>query len=125
MASLDLYQAWINLIETGEGMGAYSLDDHAREAEVTGEIHKYAGGRFRSVNEIGTAYTFDFTLTQLTLTQVTTLESWLGREVQVRTHNGQAFRGTFFELACAEYKNFTFAASMTLRTVSPTAGVVF
>lgn len=118
MAILELTELWVNLLPDGEAVHGWSLPNRKRDAEVDGEIQKYAGGRFRSVIEEGTALGLDFTMTQITLTEVETLESWLGRTVLVRTNTGQAVVGTFFGVASLEYKNNLFAASISLRSVT-------
>lgn len=118
MATLTLTQAWVNLLPTGESVSGWTLRNRDWDAEVDGEIHKYAAGRFRAVSEEGTRRSFDFTLVRLTLSQVETLESWLGRTVQVRTHNGLYLVGAFFSVGTTEYMDGLYAANIAIRSVT-------
>lgn len=120
MAILALTQSWVHLLPNGESdfLSAWSDNGRQRSAEVDGEIQELAGGRRRASSKEGVGYTFEITLVRLTLDQVKTLESWLGRTVLVRVHNGQSFLGTFFEVASTEYKDKLFASGISVRSVT-------
>lgn len=107
MATLTLDRTWVNLLASGEGVGAYTADGRQPTTAVDGEIRTYAGGRQRSITQEGVRGTYTFTLRLLTRAQVDTLVSWKGLPVQVRDTAGRRFFGVFYEANEVEYKGAT------------------
>ena len=103
MATLQLDRVWVNRMDTGEAVSAYS-SGRGRQVAVEGEVRTFAGGRQRSITSAGRRGSMAFTLVYLTSAQVAQLESWVGLEVMYRDHRGQRFVGVFFELDSKEYK---------------------
>jgi hypothetical protein len=123
MATVTLAKVFVNLLETGEYITAFSTG-RSRAYGIPGEVRSYAGGRQRAVTRAGTSTTFAVTLRDLTLAQVTTLEEWAGHAVLVRDHRGQSFTGVYFGVAVDEdYGPVLYDASIEVRSLTVEAGV--
>ncbi|MET8908392.1 hypothetical protein [Micromonospora sp. NPDC004551] len=125
MAILNLTQVWINRLDTGEAVSAYSAPGRDRSQSKQGEVRTYAGGRQRAITKAGARGAFDFTLRRVTLAQVELLESWIGIPVQVRDHRGQRFFGVFFEVPAVEHQDDRnrYDVPLALRTITAAEGV--
>jgi hypothetical protein len=103
MASVTLKRVWINLVDTGDAVVAAS-SDRMRERGIKGEKRQYAGGRYRSVYEIGKTGSFSFVLRDVSDADVETLDTWLGQLVQLRDHRGKKLFGWFTSMSIKERK---------------------
>lgn len=124
MATLTLTKLFVNLLSDGTAISAQSTS-RSRTDDIDGEVRTYAGGRRRSVVSEGAATTFTFTMRLLTLTQVETLITWIGKTVQVRDHRGQRFFGVFYQVTPVElvHEPTLWDAQIEVRTVTVTEGV--
>lgn len=125
MATLILPKVFINRIDTGEYVSAFSAPGRTRVKEITGEVRQYAGGRQRSFSQVGTSGQWACKLRDLTLSTVETLEEWMGREVQIRDHRGQLFNGVFYSVPVEEHKAAPtlYDVTLTFRLITVPAGV--
>lgn len=124
MAVLTLTRLWINRLDTGEGIAAYSGVDRDYGAEAAGEVRTYAGGRRRSVAQEGKRQSFSFTARDVSLATAQLLEEWIGYPVQVRDTRGQRFVGVFFGVKRAEARDPEhYDVGITLEGVTITEGV--
>jgi hypothetical protein len=119
MATLTLTQVWVNLMSTGESVVGNSTTSRSQSYAVDGDVRTYAGGRQRSITQLGERGRFEFTLELVSLTALATLRSWAGQAVQVRDHRGQQWYGTYFEVAVGEHRaSAYYSAQITLLTVT-------
>jgi hypothetical protein len=125
MATLILPKVFIDRLDTGEYIAAYSAPQRTRSKEITGDVRQYAGGRQRSYSQIGTSGTWAVKLRDLTMSTVETLEEWMGREVQVRDHRGQLFNAVFFAVPVEEHKAAPnlYDVSLTFKFITVPEGV--
>ena len=98
MAILLLDKVWINLVATGEGVAGHSVYGRDAGFVATGEVRTFAGGRRRSISQVGEAGTYSCTLRFMTQTQIETLQSWARRTVQVRDNLGRKFFGVYYDV---------------------------
>jgi hypothetical protein len=104
MATLLLDQVWLNRLDTGEALHAYSARGRVRARRVAGEVRQMAGGRQRSFSQVGISGTHAFVLRMVSMAQIDTLEAWMAPVVvQYRDHRGQLFNGVYREVAPVEY----------------------
>jgi hypothetical protein len=103
MATLTLAKFWINLMADGSAFSAYS-DERSFEFGTESEVRTYAGGRRRNITTPSTSKSFSVKLKVLTLTQVTALELWLDRVVQIRDYRGFRMIGVFRDCKVTEHK---------------------
>lgn len=124
MATLQLDRVWLNLMSTGDALSAYS-NGRTRNMAVDGEVRTYGGGRRRSVTAVGRGNSMAFTLVNLQVLEMVTLENWLGLEVMYRDFRGQRFVGAYFSLEYREHKDpGRWDIGLTLNEVSWAEGVV-
>lgn len=102
MATLMLDRVWINLLDTGQGVSAFSGKGKTLARAMKGEVRQYAGGRQRSISSKGVKGTFPFVLIDVTQTTIDRLEGWMGQAVVVRDTRGRRFFGTIFEVSSTE-----------------------
>lgn len=116
---------WLTNTVTLEHLGART--DRAREwtSSVQGEIRTYAAGRQRAIGSIGASAQWGFTLMQLLLPQVETLETWMeaGVTVFARDNRGQHMYGTFFTVTRTELTYTTYGAAIVVQHVDVEEGV--
>lgn len=125
MAVLVLSKLWVNRLDTGEAVSAYS-QDRAEAHTSDGEVRGYAGGRQRSITREGEAGQFTFTLRRVPLADVETLRTWKGLTVQVRDNRGRKFFGVYFGVPIVkEYRDNLdlYDVTIELRTVTVSEGV--
>jgi hypothetical protein len=124
MATIALDRVWINLWPSGESVAAQSTD-RTRSTEAQGEVRTYAGGRQRSITKEGVGRQFAFTLRMVTWVQIQTLESWIGRTVQVRDHRGTRYFGVFQAVTPVEIRGLTveWDCQIAVREVTVVEGV--
>lgn len=123
MATLTLDRVWINRMDSGEAVAAYSWD-RSQGYDQDGTVETYAGGRQRSITVEGERGTFSVTLRDVSLATVELLRSWIGLGVQVRDHRGQRWFGVFHAVNPSEHKDPTlYDAAITVRTVTVVEGV--
>lgn len=123
---LTLTQLWINRLDTGAAISAPSgVDGGATSWENQGEVRLYASGRRRGVMVEGEGGTVGFTLLEMTFTQVETLRSWKGANVQVRDWRGRRWFGVFFSVAETPQMRYpdVYQAAFTLQTTTTVEGV--
>jgi hypothetical protein len=105
MATLRLDQVFLDRLDTGQWISAYSAPGRARAMQVDGDTRKMAGGRLRSFSQVGVSGTHGFVLRMLTLAQIQTLEAWMAPViVQYRDNRGQIFTGVYRSVAPVEFK---------------------
>lgn len=103
MATLRLDQVWLNRLDTGEALHAYSGRGRAGVRRVLGEVRQMAGGRQRSFSQVGVGGGHSFTLRMVTAQQIETLYSWMAPVVvQYRDHRGVLLYGVYREVAPVE-----------------------
>lgn len=123
MATLQLTKVFVTLISTGVSVAAQSTERGVQH-DIAGDVKTYAGGRRRFIGQEGVRGQFSFRLLLLTLTQVETLESWMGQPVLVRDRRGQAFTGVFKQVTRSEYKDATkYNAAVVAEFVTVADGV--
>jgi hypothetical protein len=124
MASVSLTRMWVNRVDSGEAVSAFS-SDRSRSHDMAGEVRTYAGGRQRSIAVEGERGQWQFSLRQLTLAQVETLRAWKGVLVQVRDWRGQREFGVFYEVPAVEYVHDRnrYDVTLTVRLVTAAEGV--
>lgn len=104
MAVLNLGKVWINLLDTGVALNAYSAD-RGQTINRPGEVTTFAGGRERSISQVGRKFQFAVKLRKITRAQLATLDDWAGQLVQVRDHRGLKVFGVYRELSITEWTN--------------------
>lgn len=111
---VQLTKFWLTNTVTQELMSAYSLPDRKRASAVVGEVRRYAGGRMRSVGVQGKASTWQVSLTELTLSQVGTLETWMSQGITIfaRDNHGVSMYGTFFDVGIDELRAISYSTSV-------------
>ncbi|MGW3608936.1 hypothetical protein ACWD6N_03455 [Micromonospora sp. NPDC005163] len=124
MASVSLTRMWVNRVDSGEAVSAYSID-RSRTHGIAGEVRAYAGGRQRSIAVEGERGEWSFTLRRLTLADIDTLRAWEGVLVQVRDHRGQREFGVIYDVPQVEYVHDAarYDVGLTLRMVTAAEGV--
>jgi len=123
MAILLLTKLWVNRLDTGEGVSAYSTD-RGRGHSNDGEVRVYAGGRRRAIISAGESGVFKFKMVDVPTVDMETLREWKGAVVEVRDHRGQRFVGTYFQVDIGEDKISTlYTVSIDLQTLSFEEGV--
>lgn len=127
---VQLTKFWLTNTVTQELISAYSLPDRKRTSSVAGEVRRYAGGRMRSVGVQGKASQWSVSLTELTLTQVGTLESWMTQGITVfaRDNHGVSMYGTFYgvgidEMRAISYQTSIYTVSIDIERVDVVEGV--
>lgn len=125
MTILLLPKVFINRLDTGEYVSAFSAPARTRSKEITGDVRQYAGGRQRSYSQVGVSGMWTARLRDLTLSTVETLEGWMGREVQVRDHRGQLFNGVFYSVPVDEHKGAPtlYDVTLTFKFITVPSGV--
>lgn len=124
MAQLDLTKVWINLMATGAAVSAYSAPARSRQHDQTGNVRTYAGGRQRSITQVGEHGAFSFTLRDVSLTTIDTLRLWIGLSVQVRDHRSQRFFGVYYAVPITEAREPTlYDVTIALQTITAVEGV--
>ncbi|MBM0275090.1 hypothetical protein [Micromonospora tarensis] len=124
MATLTLDRVWINRLDTGEAVAAYSGRDRPQTYQADGDVETFAGGRQRAVTIEGEQGTVSLTLRQVPLATVVLLRSWKGLPVQVRDHRGQSWAGVFFTVTPSELTETNwYDVAITVRTVTVAEGV--
>ncbi len=103
MATLTLKCEWFNLVDTGEGINACTLD-RDEEHVTSGDVRTYAGGRRRSITQEGVERQLSLTLVKVSTVDLQKLESWCGRAVQYRDHRGRRIFGVFFKIGITEHE---------------------
>lgn len=120
---LYLQKLWINLVDTGQGVSAYSSKDKSLNRGVKGEVRQYANGRQRAVSSKGVKGVFQFTLEDVTQTTLNILENWLTQTVVVRDTRGRRFFGVVFEVSVTDRRNVNYyVVNLTLNEVTYTEG---
>ena len=123
MATLTLTKLWINRLDSGTAVSAQSTPGRDQAYEQLGEVRTYANGRQRAVTQAGERGTFAFRLEDVTAATITTLRTWIGRDVQVRDHRGQVFFGVYFAVVVGERKEPTlYTCQIVLKTITAPAG---
>lgn len=123
MATLILTKVWINRLDSGLAVSGQTTPNRDQAYDQAGEVRTYANGRQRAVTQAGERGTFAFRLEDVTAATLTTLRSWIGRDVQVRDHRGQVFFGVYFGVIVAERKEPTlYTAQITLKTITAPQG---
>lgn len=122
MVVLTLTKLWINLLATGDSLSA-TTNERGLQVESAGEVRTYAGGRRRFIAREGVSVTFTVTLRNLTLTQVQTLQGWVGQAVQIRDHRGQLFNAVYTGVRVSEYKSLRYDATIEAHTITVADGV--
>lgn len=118
MATLTLSRMWINLLDTGAAVSAYSAD-RSEDEGVNGDVVTFAGGRQRAILSEGTNRTYTFKLRDVVDADVATLKSWNGRSVCVRNDRGLRIFGVYFDLKIDERKTKGYYdVSMTVTQIS-------
>jgi len=98
MATVTLTKSWVTLVSTATSLSFYTGRGKAVDSALKGEVRQLAGGRFRSVAQLGTKRTQTFQLRDLALTDLALLETWLGQTVLVRDTRGRRIFGVFLDL---------------------------
>lgn len=96
MASVKLLQTWVTLVATGQSVKGYTARGRSREASREGETRRMAGGRFRAVGTLGTRRAQQFALRDVSMSDIETLEAWIGQLVLVRDNRGRRMFGTYW-----------------------------
>jgi hypothetical protein len=102
MAMITLTQTFVNLMTNGAAVSGLPRADRDESYSQPGEVRTYAGGRRRSITQLGETGTYRFTLLQVPRTTVETLRSWIGDLVEVRDSKGRQFFGVFFAITPIE-----------------------
>jgi hypothetical protein len=124
MATLTLNKLWLNRLDTGEAISAWTGDGRPQLHDMDGKVRTYGGGRQRSVATEGERGQFAFTLRDVSLATVTQLRAWKNLPIQARDHRGQRFFGVYYAVAPIEAKDpALYDVSITLRVVSVDEGV--
>lgn len=125
MATLTLAKVWINRVDSGAAVSAFSAPDRPRSHGLDGQVRTYAGGRQRAYASAGEHGQFAVTLRSLTTATVDLLRTWQALPVQVRDHRGLKLFGVFFDLAIGEWKDNinSYDVSLTLKVVTVVEGV--
>lgn len=124
IATLQLTSVWVNLLPTGEAVAANSAPERPQLREMDGAVDTYAGGRQRAITTDGVKGRWGMTLVNLPLSTVLTVESWLGRTVQVRDHRGQRVFGTFFSVNRIEWKEpLLYSVAIVVQVLTVPEGV--
>lgn len=126
MTVLALRQFWINRLDTGASLAAWSDPDRPQEYSTAQDVRTYASGRQRAVSTVGERGQVQVTLVMLTLANVQTLRDLSAQSVavQARDHRGQRWFGVFDAVAVKEYRDPNlYAASITIRTITWDEGV--
>lgn len=120
---LILSRVWINLVDTGQGVSAYSSREKNLTRSMKGEVRQYANGRMRSVTSKGIRGSFQFTLEDMSLANINVLEGWLSQTVVLRDTRGRRFFGVIFEISVSDRRNVNYyVVNLTLNEVSYTEG---
>lgn len=98
MAHVDLSYTWVNLLSTGQSVKGYTAKGRSHQRSGEGETRRMAGGRFRAVGTLGVRRTQVFAIRDLSLTDVETLESWIGQTVLVRDYKGRRMFGVYWSV---------------------------
>lgn len=104
MATLTLDRIWINLYSTGAGVGAQSGPVKPRAHQTSGGVRQYAGGRQRSVSQLGEQTQYEVTVKMLAASTVDLLRTWAGSTVEVRDNRGFRMFGVFYQVQVVEKK---------------------
>lgn len=115
MATLTLDKFWVNLMSDGSAVAAGSDPDRTGQVSVPGEVRTYAGGRRRAVSQEGTEVSYAVVMVDMTKSQVDTLESWVGRSLQMRSNRGHRLVGTFFAVTRTEQRDGNYRAAFTFQ----------
>lgn len=99
MASLSLTKSWLNRLDTGEGIAAYTAPTAPRQYTVEGEVSTWAGGRQRALSTPGEKGSWPITMLIVSAAAVATLRSWIGIPVAFRDPYGVRFVGVFWAVA--------------------------
>lgn len=122
MATLTLTKLWLNRMDSGTAVSAQS-SGRGQTFDQAGAVRTYAGGRQRASMTAGERGTFTFRLEDLSLTTVTLLRTWKGRDVQMRDYRGQRLFGVFFAVSIIERKEpALYVAEITLQVVTAVEG---
>jgi hypothetical protein len=126
---VNLTRMWLVNVVTVETLSAQTDPTRSQSYSVDGAVRTYAGGRQRAVGSVGLHGSWKFTLVELVLSQIDTLQAWMdaGITVLARDHRGQSMYGTFFQIDVGENMGTgllsTYTAALELQTVSVVEGV--
>lgn len=124
MPALTLTRLWVNLMSTGEGISGASNRKKQWTVDVDVNVRTYANGRRRAISSPGIRREIPYTMLAVALPTRDYLESWLGRNVQVRDTRGQKWFGVFGGLSVLEHMPPTlYDVSFTLQTTTTSEGV--
>jgi hypothetical protein len=98
MASVKLLQTWVTLVSTGQSVKGYTARGRSRTATKEGETRRLAGGRFRAIGTLGVRRAQTFALRDVSLADISTLESWVGQLVLVRDNRGRRMFGVYWSV---------------------------
>lgn len=94
--NVTLDDVWIH---KGDDPSTYVRCSYTRPARENvdreGEVRRYAGGRFRSIAQVGRRKEVTFTLTWVSNADFDTLASWAGDLVMVRDARGRLVWGVY------------------------------
>lgn len=97
MAQLALTQFFVNLMADGTAVSAGSTN-RKRSNAIDGGTRTYGFGRRRGLSVLGDIGQVTFTLNLVSQANITLLESWRGRAVQVRNNVGERWVGMYWKL---------------------------
>jgi hypothetical protein len=121
---LILTQLWVNRLDTGEALSAYTDPDRQQTFDDQVEVRTYANGRRRAISSPGESGELTFRLVNVDLATVTKLRVWKGLDVQIRDHRGQRWFGVFGGVQVREYMDpARYAATITVQTITVAEGV--
>ena len=103
-AVVRLRTLWLNDAANPADAVSFPLMSELQVAPaIRGEVHRYAGGRSRSVTRKGVTRPVEATLANCTRAQVAWLEAHIGLPVFVRDDRGRRLVGTYLEVPTAEH----------------------
>lgn len=105
MAHVDLLYTWVNLLSTGQSVKGYTANGRAHQRSAEGETRRMAGGRFRAVGTLGVRRTQTFAIRDLSLSDIETLENWIGETVLVRDKRGRRMFGVYWSVPTQDRKD--------------------
>jgi hypothetical protein len=116
---LPLTQLWINRLDTGEAITAYTDRGRPQQFENDLDVRTYANGRRRAITRPGERGELGFEIVRVDLATVTKMREWKSITVQVRDHRGQKWFGVFKTVTPREFfEAALYAVAFTLETVT-------
>ena len=118
MASVTLNAVWVALVTdlaspivagSMGSLGASSMSGGMSSTPRTdarttaGGVRQYANGNFRAISVVGTAIAYNFTLREVTMADVETLEGWLNQVVLLRDRTGRRWYGAYSAITIIDY----------------------